>query len=165
MIRNWIQSCHDEHLICREKKIREILPTRILDILPDNLDSEFVRLIQSSGKIGTYACLTYCWGESSTNGATATTSRNFQSYLKKIPISILPRTIYDAIQTCRKLEIRYLWVDALCIIQDSLDDWDKEATAMADIYGKSALTISAIEAAGDTEGFLRRPILYPAQVY
>lgn len=54
----------------------------------------------------------------------------------------MPATIRDAIMLCRSLKIPYLWVDSLCIIQDDPKEWHREASAMASIYGRSALTIT-----------------------
>lgn len=35
-----------------------------------------------------------------------------------MPITELPQTFHDAIEVCRALNIRYLWIDSLCIIQN-----------------------------------------------
>ena len=51
--------------------------------------------------------------------------------------------------------MRYIWIDALCIIQDSQQDKDKELAKMATIYERATLTIIAASAAGANEGFLR----------
>lgn len=59
-----------------------------------------------------------------------------------IRVSLLPATIRDAIRLCRALDIPYLWVDSLCIVQDDSEDWHHEAAEMAAIYGRSALTIT-----------------------
>jgi hypothetical protein len=55
----------------------------------------------------------------------------------------LPRTIVDAIHVCHGLNIMYLWVDALCIIQDSPEDTDVQIGSMAVVYGGASLTIVA----------------------
>jgi heterokaryon incompatibility protein (HET) len=59
----------------------------------------------------------------------------------------LPRTIVDAISLCRDIGCQYLWVDSLCIIQDSKDDMHRQIRSMADIYSQSFLAI--IAATGD----------------
>jgi hypothetical protein len=58
----------------------------------------------------------------------------------------------------RRLGVTYLWIDALCIIQEDEDDWQRESRQMASIYGSSYLTISATRAR-DVEGgyFASRP--------
>lgn len=38
---------------------------------------------------------------------------------------------------------RYIWIDSLCIIQDSVEDWEREAAVMGDVYKHATLNISA----------------------
>ena len=73
-----------------------------------------------------------------------------------IPLEDLPQTFQDAILTVRKLGLRFLWIDALCIIQDDLVDWAREAARMNDVYGSAYLTIVATSASSSTDGFLKR---------
>ena len=61
-----------------------------------------------------------------------------------LPFDNLPPLFQDAVIITRQLGLRYLWIDSLCIIQDSLRDWETEATKMASIYQNSYVTISAI---------------------
>lgn len=65
-----------------------------------------------------------------------------------------PRTFRDAILITRALGYRYLWIDSLCIIQDS-EDWFHEASTMGDVYSNSQCTLAAIYAYNSTEGLLR----------
>ena len=60
-----------------------------------------------------------------------------------MPWKLLPRTFQDAVALLSELDIEYLWVDALCIIQDDQADWRHEATKMASIYSHAYLTIAA----------------------
>lgn len=64
----------------------------------------------------------------------------------------MPKTFQDAVVITRKLGIRYLWIDSLCIIQDSAQDWHHEASLMSSVYHNSELTISATTARDGTEG-------------
>jgi len=73
---------------------------------------------------------------------------------KSIPVEILPQTIRDAFLVARKLDIRYIWIDVLCIIQDSKEDWHSEARRMGAIYANSYFTIAATAAKHSREGFL-----------
>lgn len=84
-----------------------------------------------------------------------TTCANIQSFKTGIPVSTLTQTVQDAIEATRNLGYSYLWIDALCIIQDSNADKAVEISKMAQIYCDSVLTISAEEAACATEGFLK----------
>lgn len=81
---------------------------------------------------------------------------NVNEHMRKIPTP-LPQTFADAVTATRVLGIRYLWIDSLCIIQDSPEDWSEQAPCMAGIYGNAHLTISADAASDSTRGFLNRP--------
>jgi hypothetical protein len=69
-----------------------------------------------------------------------------------IPVAILPPTIQDVIFICKQLEQRYLWVDALCIIQDDPDDKKTQIPQMADIYSGALLMVSAAGSTGVLDG-------------
>jgi Heterokaryon incompatibility protein (HET) len=56
----------------------------------------------------------------------------------------------------RLLEIRYLWIDSLCIIQDSTEDWGKEFVKMPQTYQNSTVTIAGPAASSCCAGFLDR---------
>jgi hypothetical protein len=73
--------------------------------------------------------LSYCWGR---DRFTTTTLNNLDSHKEALNWSTLPQTFKDAIQTTRNLGFRYLWIDALCIIQDSDADKAKEIGKMGD---------------------------------
>lgn len=66
----------------------------------------------------------------------------------------LSPTIRHAVLLTRQLKQQYLWVDALCIVQDSKSDWDAESVRMAGIYRNSILTIAAAKARSSMEGIL-----------
>ncbi|TGO75234.1 hypothetical protein BELL_0226g00030 [Botrytis elliptica] len=73
---------------------------------------------------------------------------------------IVPRTVRDTMELTRKIGIRYLWVDTLCIVQDDPDDKSRLVSAMGNIYNGSTLTL--IAAVGDNphaglRGVSRRP--------
>lgn len=55
----------------------------------------------------------------------------------------LPQTLQDSITVAEKLGIKHIWIDSLCIIQDSDDDWAIEASKMGEIYLESIVTIVA----------------------
>jgi hypothetical protein len=64
----------------------------------------------------------------------------------------LPKTFRDAIVIARKLNIRYLWIDACCIVQDSLADWENESAKMGYIYSTSYVTIAADSGVDSSSG-------------
>jgi len=74
-----------------------------------------------------------------------TTSETLPERQLAINESSLPRTFSDAVKITKALGIQYLWIDSLCIIQDSEEDWLKESSKMKDYYRNSYLTISALD--------------------
>jgi hypothetical protein len=96
-----------------------------------------------------YAALSHCWGK---KRIITTTKATLHERMRHIPIGSLSRTFEDAVRTCRELNIRYIWIDSLCILQDDKDDWAAESQQMCDIYRLAHLTISAAHASGGDVG-------------
>jgi hypothetical protein len=96
-----------------------------------------------------YATLSHCWGETM---PIRLLKSNFEQYTECIPLELLPLTFQDAIAITNGLGIPYLWIDSLCIIQDSGEDWICEAPKMNSIYRGSALNIAASDASNSQEG-------------
>lgn len=63
-----------------------------------------------------------------------------------IHLEEVPRTFVDAIEIRRRFEIAYIWINALCIIQDDDEDWRREAGLMQYVYEGSFLNIAASSA-------------------
>lgn len=90
-----------------------------------------------------------------------------EQHYKEIPVDQLSKTFREAVIVCRKLEMRYLWIDSLCIIQNDGDDWAKESAYMGDIYRDATFSIMAAGAdAGAIGCFVprSRPRLEPVRV-
>lgn len=64
-------------------------------------------------------------------------------------------TFRHAVAVLRTLSIRYLWIDSLCIIQNSTPDWTAEAANMAEVYSNALFTLSASDAHSSNEGLFR----------
>jgi len=90
-----------------------------------------------------YCALSYCWGSSGLNGSYRTTVVNLEERKRRIDLQNLPQTIQDVIRICYSLNIGYLWVDALCIVQDCKEDWLTESAKMGAIYARSYIIIAA----------------------
>ena len=73
-----------------------------------------------------------------------------------INIALLPGSFRNATVVVRDLGQRYLWIDSLCIVEDSLIDWKQESEKMAAIYSNALFTIAADRATSDIQGFLSR---------
>jgi Heterokaryon incompatibility protein (HET) len=135
----WIQNCISHHRLCLPSKDAP-LPTRVLDVGSINGPLDQIRLIVTNGITGKWTALSYFWG--GTNHL-RTTSKTLKKHLQQIPLFGLPKTIQDAVLVTRQLGIQYLWVDSLCIIQDSDIDWQAEAGKMMEVYRNFYITIAA----------------------
>lgn len=127
-----------------------LLPTRVIDV-GDGTRDPF--LFETKGTYDRYCALSYCWGTSSS--AHKTTTVNLNRYYKGIPPQKLPRTILDAIHAARSLGFRYIWIDALCIIQDDDADWACEAVGMTQVYANATLTITTAVGQSSDDGLFR----------
>ncbi|MCJ1466072.1 hypothetical protein MMC07_004691 [Pseudocyphellaria aurata] len=81
-----------------------------------------------------------------------TTSSTLAERLQAIPTAGLSRTFADFIDIARRMHVRYVWIDSLCIIQDSREDWEKEAARMALVYSNAYCTIAASSSENGNEG-------------
>lgn len=70
----------------------------------------------------------------------------------KRPVSILPNTFRHAVEIAGRLGVQHIWIDRLCIFQDSWEDFQKETSSMADVYKNALLNIAALSAEDDEGG-------------
>ena len=120
--------------------LKGVLPTRVIDCQ----DPSSPRLyVSSPGTCNYYVALSYVWGE---DQPYKTTTANLSAYSRSIDCAVLPQTILDAIKCTRSLGLRFLWVDALCILQDSDEDKGRELVRMRNIYRNAYVTIIAATA-------------------
>ncbi|EUC31439.1 hypothetical protein COCCADRAFT_6686 [Bipolaris zeicola 26-R-13] len=97
-----------------------------------------------------YVCLSHCWGpEGPTLQLTSTTESDLR---QGVDLDTVPRTFSEAAKVCLKMGIRFLWIDALCIIQGNEADWMEAATTMANMYENAFFTIAATGADNSDEG-------------
>ncbi|KAF7557248.1 hypothetical protein G7Z17_g772 [Cylindrodendrum hubeiense] len=142
-----IRECASNHPRCSPAAHAK-LPTRVIDCS----DPDRPRLFITEGAPdGYYVALSYVWGEDQPN---RTTRGRLPSYLHGIEAQRIPKTIRDAIQGTHSLGLRYLWVDAFCIIQDSDEDKAAEIATIRTIFRCAYLTIIAANAKKVSEGFL-----------
>ncbi|CAG8962214.1 hypothetical protein HYFRA_00005267 [Hymenoscyphus fraxineus] len=158
LIEQWIRKCNDNHEYCSQTGPPP-LPTRVVDIGEGAEPAP--RLLVTNKKHGYYTTLSYIWGGPISK---RTTMSCFESYCNSIPLETLPKSFRDAARITKALGIRYLWIDALCIIQDSKEDWENECPQMCSIYQNSYITIAAPSSPSAEAGFLQRrsePICLP----
>jgi len=77
--------------------------------------------------------------------------------MKVIPVERLPKTFKDAIKIAQRLGLDYLWIDSLCIIQNSDDDWQKESALMGSVYSGSTINIAASSSRDSSQGCFLKP--------
>ncbi|KAK4442947.1 HET-domain-containing protein [Podospora aff. communis PSN243] len=129
----WLLRCLKGHQECTAVLEPLKLPRRVVDVRISG-DSSPVSLYESHpGETG-----------------------NLEQFKRAVPEDKLSQTIRDAITVTRSLGFRYLWVDALCILQDSPEEWESEIKTMDEVYSKALLTIAAdVEVSDDGTGFLK----------
>ncbi|KAI8682026.1 HET domain-containing protein [Fusarium keratoplasticum] len=154
----WLRTCEEDHPECRGDAANrsQQAPARLIDIQ----SADRILLVETSMLTGEkqtrrfkYATLSHCWGnthEPQLNKSTAMTLK------QGISLQELPRLYYDAVILARHLQIPYIWIDSLCIIQDSVDDWRRESSKMGSIYEGSYLCIAASAATNNSAGFLHK---------
>lgn len=168
-IAHWMGECLTSHSKCFDIQTvtatRDILPLRLLDLAPA-LHTDLIKL-ESTEPLPVhtmYVTLSHCWGGHCKTSLTTSSLAQFQT---SIQLNTLPRTFQEAVLLTRKLGIRYLWIDALCIVQDSHQDWSHQASLMGDFYANSSLTISAT-GSSDSDGGLyhsRSPLsVWPCRI-
>ncbi|KAH7186196.1 heterokaryon incompatibility protein-domain-containing protein [Fusarium flagelliforme] len=143
-IQSWIKECTTTHRACQHVHRPAVYPKRLLDLYGSTV------VLREEIQPARYACLSHCWGFNT--DVARTTTDNLNDFTTNVPWDQLTTTFRNAITICRCLGILYLWIDSLCIIQDSSDDWKDQASKMADIYENSFITIAATKSKNGSGG-------------
>jgi len=136
---------------CLQPQSRLYSPTRLLSVGTEG-DSAITLVATKSPDDEPYATLSYCWGSGNPIKLLGCLVTEFQ---RGIQIDSLPCTLQEAVYVSRGLGLKYVWIDALCIIQDSPEDWNHESAQMADIYSNSYCNLAATST-DDCQGGLIR---------
>ncbi|KAF8847169.1 HET-domain-containing protein [Acephala macrosclerotiorum] len=147
-IHDRIQNCCASHSKC-QRSISTPLPKRVLNI--GSISKDTIRLVEPSNIQASYIALSHCWGG---HQPIKTTSSSLGQMQTNIEWNNLSRVFQDAITVARRLDIEWIWIDSLCIIQDSKVDWEIESAKMCDYYSNAYLTISASSSKNGTIPFL-----------
>ncbi|KAK0337343.1 hypothetical protein LTR94_004834 [Friedmanniomyces endolithicus] len=153
-IRAWLRIC-EQHDTCNcWAQINGLdigLPLRLLDVGQRSGRTDF-RLVYGEmlpPQESRYMTLSHCWG---VEPILKLTSANLDAFCNGMSETQLPKSFQDAISIARYLDIRYLWIDALCILQDSSLDWKIQAQTMAQVYSGSYLNIAASDSSNSSGG-------------
>ncbi|KAK0711772.1 heterokaryon incompatibility protein-domain-containing protein [Lasiosphaeris hirsuta] len=144
--RSWVSTCASSHPLCRPPP-SPFMPTRVLQV-----NEQVVRLRESFdlGK-NQWCALSYVWGG---DQPVKTTKASLHKHYNGIAFDRLPQALGDAVRVCRALGVPYLWIDALCIVQDDPADLRSELSRMPEIYQYATATISAASSTKADDGFL-----------
>lgn len=162
-IKAWDNLCYDNHERCRSVVPPTLTAStcpagRILDLDPDPeqcdaYETGVIRLVngQDVEPGAKYITVSHCWGYYKPYKLKNARLSTFQAGLHP---RILAKTFIDAIDISRRLGVKYLWIDCLCIIQDDKHDvdWKKESAKMAQIYAGAWLNIAAVRAQDARDG-------------
>ncbi|TGO20806.1 hypothetical protein BPAE_0264g00080 [Botrytis paeoniae] len=151
--RGWLRECLECHN-CHNTNLPQ-LPTRVIDVTPNQ-----TRIVHSNGIKAHYIALSHCWGGEIPS---STTTATLPQYENELPFQLLPANFRDAITITRELGVQYLWIDSLCIIQDSKHDWEQESQKMGTVYRDALVTIYAMSSKASTGGIIPDPTYQPIE--
>lgn len=163
-MKQWLSTCDNHHQGCEQAPQSKYdllnsqqLPTRLLR-LRHGTDTPRVFLCntESIPPNTRYATLSHCWGKTQ---PVKLLLENCGLFSRNIDFSSLPKTFQDVIILSLALDMEYLWIDSLCIIQDSRSDWLREASLMYSVYSNSWINIAATSSLDGTGGLFHNSVL------
>lgn len=146
-----MRTCVESHPLCNlPKTLPSYRPTRLLKV--DN--SHTFRLVLGTECHPTlqYVALSYCWGTKAVEGLLRLLQSTAEDLSREQPVDNLAKTFRDATDVAQHFGVDYIWIDRLCIFQDSPEDWQREASTMQDVYRNALFSISALGAKDDQDG-------------
>ena len=142
-----MQFCQENHPQCGRAD-PDFKPLRLVDV--SRVAENQVRIVETSSmKAAPYIALSYCWGPTE---EFRLKKGNYADCLVSIPTEKLPQTLLDATRFTNALGFRYIWIDAICIVQDDPQDWAFEAVRMKQVYQAASLCISALLSPSSVHG-------------
>ncbi|KAH8203765.1 hypothetical protein TruAng_002058 [Truncatella angustata] len=157
-----LRKCEINHKACIQYG-RPWCPTRLLRLSMTDEGKLLMRLVSTDSSLDAprYTTLSHMWGK---NVTLQLTSKNLEELKRDIPAHIMPKKYLDAAVATWKLGVRHLWIDSLCIMQDSSADWEHESAAMDRTYRHGYCNIAACSAQLNTDGlfYSREPLLFQA---
>ncbi|KAH6680629.1 heterokaryon incompatibility protein-domain-containing protein [Halenospora varia] len=152
VVHEWIDQCSRMHIKCR-KRNPGYLPTRLINVSNSSTSTLYLEdsrhSVQANGPVK-YAALSHRWGQA--KPSVMLTKASVHQWQRGINLQTLPKTFLDAVIITRKLDIPYLWIDCMCILQDDSGDWQHEASMMASVYCNAHITIAASSSDDSTGG-------------
>jgi hypothetical protein len=153
LVLKWLKDCEECHDKCSPVESgNPWYPTRLLDVGEE--DTSLVKLIVTTNSRirGPYLTLSHRWGK---GDMYKLMTAELQSFQDGISPAKFPRTFKDAMTVTKRLGFRYIWIDSLCILQDSVEDWQIESSQMQKVYANGYLNIAATAATGPEDGLFQ----------
>jgi len=132
----WLKNCLHNHAPCTAFQSQGYLPSRIINVT----DPKRPFIEHGESRDEQYVTLSYKWGKYIKY---TTSKQNIESHYTAIPMDKLPKTFQQAIDITFKLGFRWLWIDALCILQDCVVEKHHEIAKMGEVFRCSTLTLFA----------------------
>ncbi|KAF1960285.1 hypothetical protein CC80DRAFT_466036 [Byssothecium circinans] len=162
VLKLWLQDCNTSHADCQVVAHKKF-PTRLIEV--GTSQAPKLRLLETSEEDISgqqYIALSHPWGDTTRFPPFNTLRKDdsgaghdIESFKREIPFSQLPMTFQHAVICTRALDIRYLWIDSICIIQGKDGDFSEEANRMEDVYSGAYCVFAASRARHQHDGFLK----------
>lgn len=145
MIKLWLRRCENNHSLCSRWNEDSYPPGLVL------IDADQMCLVPTTHKPARYIALSYVWGYVAQPTLTKAVLETWMSdgQLRNVDV---PQTIRDAIHLVQNIGYRYVWVDALCIVQDDAASRHAQISQMHEIYLHADMTIVAADGDNCSEG-------------
>ncbi|KAK0722621.1 heterokaryon incompatibility protein-domain-containing protein [Lasiosphaeria miniovina] len=168
-IRFWVRTCTSSHSNCARTRAASRLPRRLIDVGTtrsghvwptekdmgsEDFDSLCLQQLPNVQIISSnslppdtpYLTLSHRWASTPAILLTKETLFLLHHDISSHLLSRSDTAVFQhAIHVTRGLGFRYLWIDALCIMQDDGPEKMADIIQMNEIYSNSALNISAVE--------------------
>ncbi|KAK2755848.1 heterokaryon incompatibility protein [Colletotrichum kahawae] len=169
LVCRWFHRCLGRHTTCRgQDHGPRLLPTRLVQLeRQTNLSSISAKVCLTSGLPvdTTYVTLSHCWGKPPNTFLKLEKSNCDKLQREGIDFDKLSNTFKDAMRMAIELGVHYIWIDSLCIIQNSKDDWAHESKTMGDVYRFAICNIAATGYQNGETGLFRERSKVPFSYY
>lgn len=148
--------CYNKH---HSNPSNPFLPTSLIDVGDDDNNTHPRLILTADAEISRdtarYAALSYCWGPEP-EAQFKTTKSTLSQRLEAFALDNVTPVVRDAVLVTRRLNIRYLWIDSLCIVQDDQSDWASESSTMAQVFQQAYITVCTTVSPSCSVGFRER---------
>jgi hypothetical protein len=162
MAKQWLKGCTENHQICKLLQggqiQRDFRPTRLIDVGAGKSPTPRLCLGSDLPNDISYFTLSHCWG---TSPIYKLLMSNLSTLKEGIETDQLPKTFRHAFKVTRDLGGRFIWIDSLCIIQDSVEDWRNESSLMTHVYSHGLCNIAASAAQDGSQGLFFERVPFP----